>query len=113
MGMTLQLTDAQAQVLRALAETEGRSAEEVARDAVDAYVRFGGRQSLDGVFEAELPRFAAALLALAEQEPGEHREVDPDTMSRWVESARRRAVLDGLFDEVSTEDAELLRRLAQ
>ena len=39
MAMTLRLTDAQSEALRARAEREGRSMQQVARSALDEYLR--------------------------------------------------------------------------
>ncbi len=65
--MTLRLTPAESAALRARAEREGRSMQEVARDAVRQYVeRTSSRELLDDVLDEELPRYAEALKRLGE-----------------------------------------------
>ncbi len=60
--MTLRLSDEEAQALRRRAELEGRSMQDVAREAVRAYIeRESRRELLDRVLDEELPRFAEAL----------------------------------------------------
>jgi predicted transcriptional regulator len=60
--MTLRLTDAETEALRQRADLEGRSMQEVAREAVREYIeRTSKRQLLDQVLDVELPRFAEAL----------------------------------------------------
>jgi predicted transcriptional regulator len=60
--MTLRLTDAETEALRQRADLEGRSMQEVAREAVRAYIeRASKQQLLDQVLDEELPRFAEAL----------------------------------------------------
>ena len=67
MAMTLRLSDAETDALRARAELEGRSMQEVAREAVRDYVeRASRRQLVDRVLDAELPRYAEALRRLGE-----------------------------------------------
>jgi predicted transcriptional regulator len=67
MAMTLRLTDAETDALRARAEREGRSMQEVAREAVRDYVaRASRRELVDRVLDAELPRYAEALRRLGE-----------------------------------------------
>lgn len=67
MAMTLRLTDAEADALRRRAEREGRSMQEVAREAVRDYVeRESRRELLDRVLDEELPRYAEALQRLGE-----------------------------------------------
>ena len=67
MAMTLRLTDDETAALRARAEREGRSMQEVARAAVREYIdRTSRRELLDEVLEAELPRYAEALRRLGE-----------------------------------------------
>ena len=62
MAMTLRLTDEETDALRAQAEREGRSMQDVAREAVRTYTeRTARRQLLDRVLDAELPRYAEAL----------------------------------------------------
>ncbi|HET7388283.1 MAG TPA: ribbon-helix-helix protein, CopG family [Nocardioidaceae bacterium] len=62
MAMTLRLTEDETKALRMRAEREGRSMQDVAREAVREYV--GGhskRDLLERVLDAELPRYAEAL----------------------------------------------------
>jgi len=67
MAMTLRLTDEETSALRARAELEGRSMQEVAREAVREYVRFNDRaELLKRVLDAELPRYADALERLGQ-----------------------------------------------
>jgi hypothetical protein len=61
-AMTLRLTDDETDALRGRDELEGRSMQEVARQALREYVENHSRaQLLDRVLEAELPRYAEAL----------------------------------------------------
>ncbi len=64
--MTLRLSDDEAEALRLHAEREGRSMQEVAREAVRTYVNSTSRAELDRVLDEELPRYAAALARLGE-----------------------------------------------
>ena len=65
--MTLRLSDAETEALRARADREGRSMQEVAREAVRDYVERASRRELvDRVLDAELPRYAEALRRLGE-----------------------------------------------
>jgi predicted transcriptional regulator len=67
MAMTLRLDDDETEALRTRAEHEGRSMQEVARQAVREYVeRTSRRELLDRVLDAELPRYAEALRRLGE-----------------------------------------------
>ena len=67
MAMTLRLDDSETDALRQRAEQEGRSMQEVARQAVRDYVeRASRRELLDQVLDTELPRFAEALRRLGE-----------------------------------------------
>ncbi len=67
MAMTLRLTDEERAALRRRAEREGRSMQEVAREAVRDYIERASRQELlDRVLEEELPRYAEALERLGE-----------------------------------------------
>lgn len=67
MAMTLRLTDEEAAALRARAEREGRSMQEVARQAVRDYVERTSRgELLDQVLDEDLPRYAEALRRLGE-----------------------------------------------
>ena len=60
--MTLRLGDQETDALRLRAQREGRSMQEVAREAVRDYIdRTSRRELLDGVIDEELPRFAEAL----------------------------------------------------
>jgi hypothetical protein len=62
MAMTLRLDDHEADALRRRAELEGRSMQEVARQAVRDYIeRTSKRELLDRVLDEELPRYAEAL----------------------------------------------------
>jgi len=65
--MTLRLTPEETEALRRRAELEGRSMQEVAREAVRHYVeRTSRRELLDRVLDEELPRFAEALERLGQ-----------------------------------------------
>ncbi|MCW2856784.1 MAG: hypothetical protein JWR52_2399 [Marmoricola sp.] len=67
MAMTLRLTDEETAALRARAETEGRSMQEVAREAVREYVRMTDRaELLKRVLDSELPRYADAIQRLGQ-----------------------------------------------
>ncbi len=67
MAMTLRLTDDETAALRARAEHEGRSMQEVARAAVRDYIeRTSTRELLDEVLDEELPRYAEALRRLGQ-----------------------------------------------
>jgi len=67
MAMTLRLTPEETEALRRRAELEGRSMQEVAREAVRHYVeRTSRRELLDRVLDEELPRFAEALERLGQ-----------------------------------------------
>ena len=67
MAMTLRLTAEETEALRRRAEREGRSMQEVAREAVRDYVeRTSRRELLDRVLDEELPRFAEALVRLGQ-----------------------------------------------
>jgi plasmid stability protein len=67
MAMTLRLDDGETEALRERAEHEGRSMQEVARQAVREYVeRTSRRELLDKVLDEELPRYAEALRRLGE-----------------------------------------------
>jgi predicted transcriptional regulator len=62
MAMTLRLTEDETNALRQQAEREGRSMQEVAREAVRDYVeRNSRRELLDRILDQELPRYAEAL----------------------------------------------------
>jgi len=60
--MTLRLNDQETAALRRQAEDEGRSMQEVARQAVRDYIEgTARRQALDRVMDEELPRYAEAI----------------------------------------------------
>jgi plasmid stability protein len=62
MAMTLRLDEQETEALRKRAEREGRSMQDVARQAVRDYVeRTSQRELLDSVLDQELPRYAEAL----------------------------------------------------
>ncbi|HUR85236.1 MAG TPA: ribbon-helix-helix protein, CopG family [Solirubrobacteraceae bacterium] len=65
--MTLRLTDDEAEALRLRARREGRSMQEVAREAVREYIqRTSHRELLDQILDEDLPRYAEALRRLGE-----------------------------------------------
>lgn len=65
--MTLRLTDEEADALRRRAEFEGRSMQDVARDAIRGYVETTSKRDLlNRVLDEELPRYAEALRRLGE-----------------------------------------------
>lgn len=65
--MTLRLTDAESDALRLRAEREGRSMQEVAREAIRVYVDSTSRRELlNQVLDEELPRYSEALRRLGE-----------------------------------------------
>lgn len=67
MAMTLRLTDDETAALRARAEAEGRSMQEIAREAVREYVSMTDRaELLKRVLDSELPRYADALKRLGQ-----------------------------------------------
>jgi predicted transcriptional regulator len=67
MAMTLRLDEAETEALRRRAAREGRSMQEVAREAVRDYIeRTSRRELLDEVLDEELPRYAEALERLGE-----------------------------------------------
>lgn len=62
MAMTLRLTEEETENLRARAAEEGRSMQEVARQAVRDYIEGVTRaELLERVLDEELPRYADAL----------------------------------------------------
>lgn len=62
MAMTLRLTDAETEALRARAALEGRSMQDVARQAVRDYVESHAKRALvDRVLDVELVRYADAI----------------------------------------------------
>lgn len=67
MAMTLRLTDDETEALRRRARREGRSMQEIAREAVRVYIeQTSRRELLDQVLDEELPRYAEALKRLGE-----------------------------------------------
>ena len=67
MAMTLRLTDEESAALRRRAELEGRSMQDVAREAVRQYVEGTSRSDLlERVLDDELPRYAEALRRLGQ-----------------------------------------------
>jgi predicted transcriptional regulator len=67
MAMTLRLTDQETEALRRRAELEGRSMQDVARQAVRDYIeRNSERELLDRVLDAELSRYTEALERLGQ-----------------------------------------------
>jgi Ribbon-helix-helix protein, copG family len=62
MAMTLRLDEQETEALRRRADLEGRSMQDVARQAVRDYIeRTSKRELLDRVLDEELPRYAEAL----------------------------------------------------
>lgn len=62
MAMTLRLDEQETEALRRQADYEGRSMQEVARQAVRDYIeRTSRRELLERVLDSELPRYAEAL----------------------------------------------------
>jgi len=60
--MTLRLDESETEALRKRAEREGRSMQDVARQAVRDYIeRTSNRELLEEVLDRELPRYAEAL----------------------------------------------------
>ncbi|MBA2347450.1 MAG: ribbon-helix-helix protein, CopG family [Solirubrobacterales bacterium] len=66
MAMTLRLDDRETEALRACAKREGRSMQEVAREAVREYAARADRPELDRLLDEELPRYADALERLGQ-----------------------------------------------
>ncbi len=67
MAMTLRLSDEETVALRRRAQRDGRSMQEVARDAIRNHIeRESRRELLDWVLDTELPRYAEALRRLGE-----------------------------------------------
>ncbi|HEY0249790.1 MAG TPA: ribbon-helix-helix protein, CopG family [Gryllotalpicola sp.] len=67
MAMTLRLTEDETEALRRTAELEGRSMQEVAREAVRSYIETSSKRKLLGRFlDEELPRYAAVLDRLSD-----------------------------------------------
>ena len=67
MAMTLRLSDEEADALRRHAQREGRSMQEVAREAIRSHIeRTSRRELLNEVLDEQLPRYAEALERLGE-----------------------------------------------
>jgi predicted transcriptional regulator len=67
MAMTLRLTYQETEALRRRAELEGRSMQDVARQAVRDYIEENSKRNLlDRVLDQELPRYAEALERLGQ-----------------------------------------------
>jgi predicted transcriptional regulator len=67
MAMTLRLDDELDAALTERARREGRSKQEVVREAIRAYVEhYSKRELLDLVLDTELPRYADALERLGQ-----------------------------------------------
>ena len=67
MAMTLRLDEQETEALRRRAALEGRSMQDVARQAVRDYIeRNSERELLDRVLDRELPRYAEALERLGQ-----------------------------------------------
>jgi predicted transcriptional regulator len=67
MAMTLRLTDDESDALRRRADQEGRSMQEIARQAVREYVENHSRADLlNRVLDAEVPRYAEAVERLGQ-----------------------------------------------
>lgn len=67
MAMTLRLDEPTNDALRARAQAEGRSMQEIVRSAVLEYIdRHSKTDLLDQILDAELPRYADALSRLGE-----------------------------------------------
>jgi len=65
--MTLRLTDDEADALRRRADFEGRSMQDIARQAIREYVEQHSRADLlDQILDEEVPRYAEALRRLGE-----------------------------------------------
>lgn len=67
MAMTLRLADHETDALRRRADLEGRSMQEVTRQAIREYIESHSRaELLDRVLDEELPRYAEALERLGQ-----------------------------------------------
>ncbi len=65
--MTLRLSEDESEALRRQAEVEGRSMQDVAREAVRDFIeRHSRAELLDQVLSSGLPRYAEALRRLGE-----------------------------------------------
>jgi predicted transcriptional regulator len=68
MAMTLRLSADETEALRQVSEIEGRSMQELVREAVrDLIERTGKRHLLDRVLDDEMPRYAEALERLRQR----------------------------------------------
>ena len=66
-AMTLRLDEQETETLRLRAAREGRSMQEVARQAIRDYIeRTSRRELLEAVLDEELPRYAEALRRLGQ-----------------------------------------------
>lgn len=69
MAMTLRLTNEETDALRARAQREGRSMQEVARDAVRRYIETTSKRDLlDRAIEATVTQYGEALRRLGDEE---------------------------------------------
>lgn len=67
MAMTLRLDEQETEALRRRAEREGRSMQDIARQAVRDYIeQHSKRELVDRVLDDELPRYAEALERLGQ-----------------------------------------------
>ncbi|MEN9693423.1 MAG: hypothetical protein RLZZ330_1067 [Actinomycetota bacterium] len=67
MAMTLRLTDEETELLRRLSELEGRSMQEISREAIVSFVEERLRaQILNKILDRELPKYEDALRRLGE-----------------------------------------------
>jgi len=67
MAMTLRLDEQETEALRQRAQLEGRSMQDIARQAVRDYIeRNSKRELLDRILDEEIPRYAEALRRLGE-----------------------------------------------
>ena len=67
MAMTLRLSEDQSEALRARADFEGRSMQEVAKSAIEEYLETHAQADLiDRILDEELPRYAETMRRLAE-----------------------------------------------
>ena len=65
--MTLRLSEDETEALRRRAKAEGRSMQDVARDAVSSYLEQASRrQIVDAVLDRELVRYADAIERLGQ-----------------------------------------------
>jgi predicted transcriptional regulator len=67
MAMTLRLSDEETNALRERADHEGRSMQDIAREAVREYIdNRTRRERLNDVLDEQLPRYADALKRLGQ-----------------------------------------------